>query len=417
MPRILRIFNRMIVGGPVLNATYLTYYLAPEFETLMVSGPREPQEADASFLAEKFGIQLRIIPEMGRTIDPWSDLQALRRLRQIIREFRPDIVHTHAAKPGALGRLAAAAMGVPVVVHTYHGHVFHSYFNTWKTKLAIGVERWLARKTDAIIAISEQQQKELVDVFRIAPPAKFRQIKLGIDLDKFGQDQLVKRSLFRNQYGVQEEELAIGIIGRLVPVKNHVLFLDGIQYLLQHSHRKIKAFIVGDGESCAAIQLAAKERGIRFSRAADNAHPYPLVFTSWRRDVDVVMAGLDIVTLTSFNEGTPVSLIEAQAAGKPIVSTRVGGIADIVQEGVTALLADVADGGAFCRQLTTLVTDDALRKKMGMQSRELVIERFGYQRLISETADLYRQLLNQKAPHVSVSKEKYTHPRLELVEP
>lgn len=417
MPRILRIFNRMIVGGPVLNATYLTRYLAPEFETLMVSGPREPREADASFLAAQLGIEVRIIPEMGRSINPWSDLKALLRLRQIIREFRPHIVHTHAAKPGALGRLAAATMGVPVVVHTYHGHVFHSYFSSWKTNLAIGVERWLARRTHAIVAISQQQYTELAQVYLIASADKFRQIRLGLDLDKFGEDQATKREVFRQQYGVADDELAIGIIGRLVPVKNHTLFLDALQYLLQHTNRRVKAFIIGDGECRASIEAGARERGIAFSNPADVAHPHPLVFTSWRRDVDVVMAGLDIVALTSHNEGTPVSLIEAQAAGKPIVSTRVGGIADIVAEGESGLLAATGDTPAFCGQLLRLVNDDDLRQRLGKSGCRQMVARFGYPRLVQETADLYRELLNQKTPHVFLSQKKYTHPRPELVEP
>ncbi|HEX2532481.1 MAG TPA: glycosyltransferase, partial [Chitinophagaceae bacterium] len=389
MPRILRIHNRLAVGGPVLNATYLTKYLAPEFETLLVVGEKEDHERSAEYLVDHLGIEYVTVAGMGRSINPASDYGAYRNLLKLIRDFRPDIVHTHAAKPGALGRLAAAAAGVPVIVHTFHGHVFHSYFNTLKTNFFIRTERMLARKSTAIVAISDQQKKELVQDFRIAPENKFRVIRLGLDLDKFGQDQEAKRACFRQEFGLADDEIAIGIIGRLVPVKNHYLFLKGLAHVLQNSRRKVKAFIIGDGETRTDLENMATQSGIRFTGENDPWHPHPLVFTSWRSDVDSINAGLDIVALTSFNEGTPVSLIEAQAANKPIVSTRVGGISDIVVEGETALLADVQDGETFCRHLLSLVEDDALRTRLGAGSREQVMERFSYQRLVKEMGALY----------------------------
>jgi glycosyltransferase involved in cell wall biosynthesis len=218
-------------------------------------------------------------------------------------------VHTHAAKPGAIGRLAASAMNVPAIVHTFHGHVFHSYFNTLKTNLFINTERYLARRSHAIVAISRQQKKELAEDFKIAPPEKFHVIPLGFDLDRFCTDQEEKRAAFRSEFDLAEDEIAIGIIGRLVPVKNHYLFLKAIAHVLQSSNKKIKAFIIGDGETRADLENIAAQADIKFSTETDDLHPHPLVFTSWRRDVDVINAGLDIVALTSFNEGTPVSLI------------------------------------------------------------------------------------------------------------
>jgi glycosyltransferase involved in cell wall biosynthesis len=390
--------NRLIVGGPVLNATYLTKYLSPEFETLLVVGEKEAHEKSADYLAERLGIDYLTIPEMGRSIHPLKDRQAYQKLKQLIREFKPDIVHTHAAKPGALGRLAASACGVPVIVHTYHGHVFHSYFNKLTSGFYINAERYLAGKSTAIIAISEAQKKELSEEFKIAPASKFRVIPLGLDLDKFRHDTAAKRQRFRNEFGLDDDVIAIGIIGRLVPVKNHTLFLQAIHHVLQNSTRKVKAFIVGDGETRAELESKATALGIRFSVQSDAAHPHPLVFTSWRSDVDVINAGLDIVALTSFNEGTPVSLIEAQAANKPIVSTRVGGIGDIVREGQSALLANVDDTDTFCRHLLHLVQDDQLRHQMGNGSDSFVMQRFSYQRLMADMSGLYYQLLSKKAP-------------------
>ena len=212
MPRILRILNRLAVGGPVLNATYLTKYMAPDFETLFVVGEKEDHEKNAGFLAEQLGIEYTTIDGMGRSISPGSDYFAYQKVKKLIREFRPDIVHTHAAKPGAIGRLAASAMGVPAIVHTFHGHVFHSYFNSFKTNFFINTERFLARKSSAIVAISEQQKKELSEDFKIAPPEKFHVIPLGFDLDRFRMNQEEKRTAFRTEFNLAEDEIAIDAV-------------------------------------------------------------------------------------------------------------------------------------------------------------------------------------------------------------
>jgi glycosyltransferase involved in cell wall biosynthesis len=380
----------------VLNATYLTKYLSPDFETLLVVGEKEAHEKSADYLARQLGIDYITIPEMGRSVSPLKDFQAYQKLKKIIRDYKPDVVHTHAAKPGALGRLAASACGVPAIVHTYHGHVFHSYFNKLKSGFYINTERFLASKSSAIIAISEAQKKELCEDFKIAPAHKFRVIQLGLDLDKFQQNVEKKREKFRAEFGLAEDEIAIGIIGRLVPVKNHTLFLKALHYVLQRSSRKVKAFIIGDGETRTDLECKATQLGIKFSVHTDTTHPHPLVFTSWRSDVDTINAGLDIVTLTSFNEGTPVSLIEAQAANKPIVSTRVGGIGDIVLEGQRALLANVEDTETFCTHLLQLVENDDLREKLGANSRPYVMQRFSYQRLMRDMSELYYELLHKK---------------------
>lgn len=396
MPRVLRILNRLAVGGPVLNATYLTKYMAPEFSTLLVVGEKEDHEKSAEYLVKQLDIQHVTIKGMGRSINPFSDYFAYQELKKLIKTYKPDIVHTHAAKPGALGRLAAFSEKVPAIVHTFHGHVFHSYFNSAKSKFFINTERYLGKKSDAIIAISEQQRRELVTEFKIAPAEKFRVVPLGFDLDKFRSGQEEKRKKFRTEFNLKDDEIAVGIIGRLVPVKNHYLFLKAIKHVFDHSSKKMKAFIVGDGETRKDLESIAKEVSIPFSTENSAEHMHPLVFTSWRSDVDVINAGLDIVCLTSFNEGTPVSLIEAQAANKPIVSTRVGGIADIVLEGQTALLADVQETDKFSDHVLQLVQNDELRKKMGEKSHEHIMQRFSYQRLVDDMSGLYYELLDQK---------------------
>lgn len=396
MPKVLRILNRMAVGGPVLNATYLTKYLSPEFETLLVVGEKESHEKSASFLAQQLGVDVVTIPQMKRTVNPVYDCQAFEAIRKLIRDFEPDVVHTHASKPGVLGRLAASVQRVPAIVHTFHGHTFNSYFNRFTSNFYIQTERFLARRSSAIVAISEAQRRELVEDFRIAEEEKFRLIPLGLDLDRFTVEQEQKRERFRAEFELAEDEIAVGIIGRLVPVKNHSLFLRAIAHVLKNSEKKVKAFIIGDGETRSALEAEATQLGLLFSTQDSAAHPHPLVFTSWRSDVDVINAGVDIIALTSLNEGTPVSLIEAQAANKPIVSTRVGGIGDIVREGQTALLADVNDAAAFCQHLLNLVQNDNLRTELGSNSSSTVMRRFSYQRLVKDMSDLYYELLSEK---------------------
>src|ERR1043165_3774565 len=202
MPRILRILNRLIIGGPALNATYLTRYMAPEWETMLVIGGKDDHEQDATHLTDRLGIQPVKVEEMKRAIDPIADRKAYNKVKALIRDFKPDVVHTHAAKSGAIGRLAAAACDVPVVVHTFHGHVFHSYFGKAKTKAFIQIERYLARKSSGIIAISELQKRELSETYRICPAEKIKVIPLGFDLDSFSTDQEAKRSVFRRRYDI-----------------------------------------------------------------------------------------------------------------------------------------------------------------------------------------------------------------------
>lgn len=396
MIRVLRILNRLSIGGPLLNAAYLTHYLPPGFETTLLVGRSELHEQEASFLTDQLGIAVKFIPEMGRSINPLQDWAAYQSLRKQIRDFRPHIVHTHAAKPGALGRLAAKGEGVPVIVHTFHGHVFHSYFNPVKNRVFLGIERYLAAQTDAIVAISPEQKNELASEFRIAPADKFRVIPLGFDLDKFSQDQPSKRAQFRAELGVSDEPVVITLTGRLVPIKNHGFFLQALQQLKSLTSKRVLAVFVGDGESRSSIESAARTLGIQFAALGQQTDATDLIFTSWRTDIDVVNAGSDIVALTSLNEGTPVSLIEALAAEKPVVSTRVGGVESIVEHGVSGFLTDKTDPYSFARHMAALVEDAELRKQMGQFGAQHVRSRYTYQRLVKDMCELYIELLDAK---------------------
>ncbi|MBI3501659.1 MAG: glycosyltransferase [Bacteroidetes bacterium] len=383
MPRILRIVNRFNLGGPTYNAAYLTKYLSPDFETLLIGGMKDETEESSEFILKNLGLNYQIIPEMKRSINPINDFAAYHKIKNSIREFQPHIVHTHAAKAGALGRQAAFSCKVPVTVHTFHGHVFHSYFGGIKTLFYKNIERKLAKKTSAISALSEKQKQELVEEHKICSSEKVHVVPLGFDLNRFHENIEMKRKNFRAKYNLSENEIAIGIVGRLVPVKNHSLFLYAIKYLKENSSKKILGFLIGDGEERNFLEEKAKELGIKEN----------ILFTSWEKNVDKIYPGLDIVCLTSFNEGTPVSLIEAQAANRPIVSTSVGGIENAVVPNNTALLSEISDEQKYFDNLLRLVDNDNLRSEMGRGGWDFVKDKFSYSRLVNDMKLLYTQLL------------------------
>lgn len=396
MPKILRIINRFNLGGPTYNAAYLTKYMAPEFETMLIGGERDETEESSLHIPHSLGITPIIIEEMKRPIHPLQDYKAYQKIKSIIREFKPDIVHTHASKAGFIGRIAAYNEGVPVIVHTFHGHVFHSYFNNATTGLFKILERYAASKSDAIIAISEKQKYELSQIHNICSAEKISVIPLGFELEKFSENTDEKRKSFRAHYNVDEDEIVIAIVGRLVPIKNHSLFLEALKRVKEKTKKKIRAFIVGDGEDRKKIEEKAKALGIDFIDGLKSKDKATLTFTSWIKNVDWVNAGADIIALSSLNEGTPVSLIEAQASSKPIVSTAVGGIENVVIQGETALLSDKEDVDHFARNLLTLVENDDLRLKMSQKGKDFVFEHFHYKRLVKDMSTLYYQLLAQK---------------------
>jgi glycosyltransferase involved in cell wall biosynthesis len=395
MPRILRIINRFNLGGPTYNAAYLSRYMPPEFETLLVGGEKDDSEDSSEFIVKSLGLNPIIIPEMKREIDLKNDYEAYRKMVNIIKDFKPDIVHTHASKAGTIGRLAAAQMQVPAVIHTFHGHVFHSYFGKMKTVMYKNIERNLARKSSTIIAISEKQKTELCLIHRICKPEKIKVIPLGFDLSRFTVDMDLKRKQFRTRYNLQDDEIAIGIIGRIVPVKNHRLFLNAAKIVLEKTQFKLRFFIIGDGEDRLRVEEMAKELGIPYTDATIDTTSRPLTFTSWIKEIDVACAGLDIIALTSLNEGTPVSLIEAQAANKPIVTTNVGGIENVVIDGVTAFLCHSKhDAAQFAEKLLELTESADRRAEMSRVGWDHVRNKFHYTRLVRDMTELYYELLD-----------------------
>ena len=388
MPKILRIINRFNIGGPTYNATFLTRYLGDEYETILIGGNHEEGEADSLHILEEYGVEPILIDEMQRIPSFKSDRAAYKRIKQIIEEFKPDIVHTHAAKAGALGRKAAFACNVPVVVHTFHGHVFHSYFGKIKTFIFKFIERRLASKSDGIIAISEIQKRELSEIHKICPASKIQVIPLGFDLEKFHLNKEENRSITRKRFNLEEDEIAIAIVGRLAPIKNHSMFLDVIEQVLGKTTKKIQVFIVGDGEEKEKISNRVEEINGLFGDK--------IKMTYWIKNIGEFNAGMDVLCLTSDNEGTPVSLIEAQAGDLPIITTDVGGVRDVVLDGETGWIIPKNNVSLFAEKLLLLVENETERNRMSQKGWGFVEKKFHYTTLVNNMESYYQSLLSKK---------------------
>jgi glycosyltransferase involved in cell wall biosynthesis len=384
--KILRIINRFNIGGPTYNATFLTRFMSDEFETILIGGLPEKGEADSLHILNDYGVKPILIPELRRNPNFISDRKALKKIKTIIKEFKPDIVHTHAAKAGALGRKAAFDCKVPVVLHTFHGHVFHSYFGKFKSEVYRRIEKRLASKSSGIIAISDQQKIELSEKFAIADKNKIEVIPLGFDLNQFQDNLEIKRKKTRDKYNLSNDQIAVAIIGRLAPIKNHKLFLDTIDIVNRQTSKKTVFFIVGDGETRKEIEEQIEQ--IKINQSID------IRLTSWIRDIQTFNAGMDIICLTSNNEGTPVSLIEAQACNIPVISTDVGGVKDIVFNNETGFIVPKNNVEKFAEKLLLLIEDKKKREKMSQNGWSFVKDNFHYQRLVKDMELYYKKLLN-----------------------
>ncbi|MEM4188093.1 MAG: glycosyltransferase family 4 protein [Candidatus Hadarchaeum sp.] len=385
MIKIVRIIARLNIGGPPIHVINLNSCLDPlRFSSLLVCGIENPGEGSMLDYAFTRGVQPISIPEIvGEATFKYRDLKALIKLYQLIRRERPHIVHTHTTKAGFLGRLAARLAGVPIVVHTYHGHVLHGYYGPSKTRLLRSMERALARLTDCLIAISELIKRDLV-AYGVASAEKIAVIPLGFDLEPFLCNQVYKGKL-RRELGLNEDARIVGIVGRIFPIKNHRLFLDAA---VRVATREPNAYfvVVGDGILRSEMEGYAQKLGIA-----------PRVFfLGWRRDLPRIYADLDLLVVSSDNEGTPVSAIEAMASGCPVVGTSVGGLPDIILEGETGYLVPPRDPEALAAAVLSLLQDREIAARMGQTARALAKDRFSLQRLVSDVQNLYESLLVSK---------------------
>ena len=378
-PRIARVITRLNIGGPARHVTILTARSGPEFDGVLLVGEPEAREGSLLDDAVAAGTKLVHVPHLRRPLSPLADLQAFVWLLRYFRRERPAIVATHTAKAGSLGRLAAAMAGVPIIVHTFHGHVLDGYFGRIRTSVFIGIERFLGLLTTRFIAISPEIESDLerLGIGR----GKTVVVRLGLELDHLTVE---KPGRLRAELGVPGGAPLVGIVGRLVPIKAHDLFLAAVSTVAK-AHPDAHFAIVGDGELWEELHAAVARLDL-----ADRVH-----FTGWRSDLAEVYSDLDIVVCCSRNEGTPVSLIEACAAGRCVIGTRVGGIADIISPGVNGLLVPSGDSGALATAIEDLIADPARRKKMGTTGRQMVLERHGSDRMVRELKEVYRGLLEE----------------------
>ena len=386
--KVLRIINRFNLGGPVWNVSYLSKHLPENYHTVLIGGLADAQEGDALFIPLEMQLEPMVLKSMSREVRFFGDVKAFFEIVKIIRNFKPDIVHTHASKAGGLGRLAAYFCGTKVIVHTFHGNVFKGYFSPTVTKALVLTERFLARLSNQIVAISEIQKQELAEQFNIAPERKITVIPLGFNLQKFAPDP-EKRSQLRLQWEVTSDEVAIGIVGRLTSIKNHTLFIDAALLAMSQSEKKFKFFIVGDGELRNDIENYIVSKGGVYARS--------FVFTSWVKKMEECYPMLDLVCLCSLNEGTPVSLIEAQASGIPVVTTDVGGVQNVVLNGQTGIIVPNFEAETFAKAMLEIVQNEKLHAQMSQKGIKFVMQNFSMEKLIKNTDELYQKMRSSHA--------------------
>jgi glycosyltransferase involved in cell wall biosynthesis len=383
--RVLRVIARLNMGGPALHVAYLTAGLAERgYQTTLVAGSLARGEDSMAFVADELGIEVERIEELHREISPLRDAVAILRLARLIRRVRPHILHTHTAKAGAVGRLAALLAGdarPPIVVHTFHGHVLRGYFDPLRTAGFRLLERWLATKTTALVAVSPQVRDDLVSL-GVAPRERFVVVRLGIELEQRVAAERDGRGESRRVLGIGPDRFAVGWIGRMTGVKRTDDVLRAFRRLRD---RGVDACLcmIGDGPDRPAVERRAHELGLM----------HDTVFLGYQEEVAPFYAAFDAMILPSINEGTPVSAIEALAAGRPVVATRVGGVPDVVREGEDGFLVEPGDVDALADRLARLAADPELRKRLGAAGRARVVPRYSVERLVDDIDLLYRSLL------------------------
>ena len=443
--KVLRIIGRLNIGGPAIHTILLSRHMEKlGYQTLLVAGQVGAEEGDMSYLAEAEGVKSVILPKLGSRLQPFDDLRTFVRILRLMFDLRLHIVHTHTAKAGALGRLAALiynkaqglrhrAQGLTKrvipeeeaqerdgsiikskckVVHTFHGHVLHGYFSTFKSRSFQLIEKILARFTDVIIVVSEQQKDELCYTFGVGRPEQYRVIPLGFDLGQFTQVSK-SRGKLRSDLGLSKNgNSLVGIVGRLTDIKNHRLFIESISLLLSAERNTSASFlIVGDGELRKDLEEMTKKLAL-----ADR-----VIFTGWIKDLKSFYADLDVLALTSNNEGTPVAVIEAMAAEVPVIATDVGGVRELISDRETGnppegwesegqfrnaelseaefeicergLLVKKGDVNGFANGLKYLLDHPEEGREMGKRGREYALEKHTMERLVSDIDKLYQSLL------------------------
>ena len=382
-----RVIARLNTGGPAMHVVHLAEALDPErFRTRLIAGRITEAEGDMTYYARERGVDVVEIAGMSRLLSPWKDVRTLLTLFRIFRRERPSIVHTHTANAGTMGRLAALAAGVPVILHTFHGHVLGGlYFSRLKTRFFLEVERQLARATDRLIVLTHRQAREMAEDLGVAPAERFAVIPLGLDLEAFVKvDRGEARRRLRDQLSIEDDRPVIGIVGRMVPVKNHELLFDAVGILAERMDPAPHVVVVGSGEREGVLRRYAAEKGL--DRLVH--------WLGWRQDLPEIYPAFDLTALTSFDEGTPVSLLESLASGTPVVSRAVGGVPEMLEGDSLGRLV----WSAFADELAD-VLETALRDPPSAETRETarkrVLEHYSIERLVGDMERLYTEALGR----------------------
>lgn len=413
--KIVRVIARLNVGGPAKHVVWLSKLPTAEYESLLVAGTVPSGEDDMGYFATEMGVTPIFVPEMSREISLKDALTVWKLYKLFLRE-RPDIVHTHTAKAGTVGRVAGifyrwltpnVLRGRPrpcLFVHTYHGHIFHSYYGPLKTRVFLFVERTLAKLiTDRIVVLSQQQRREINEDFRVGQAGQFSIVPLGLDLSLFSKWS-ERGQAFRAELGLTADDILVGIVGRLTDIKNHDLFLRAAALFKSEFSNpavRVRFAVVGDGALRARLERQAALSGLEDD----------VVFTGSRKDLEEVYPAMDVVALTSRNEGTPLTLIEAMANARPVIATAVGGVIDLLGQPISSAAnqpfqlrergSSISSGDArgFASGLQRFIEDPILRRETGARSLQFVTAHYSKERLLKDIAELYTQL-------AKVAKEK-----------
>ncbi len=385
--KIVRVIARLNVGGPAIHVSLLTSRLGPpEFESLLVAGRVPANEGDMGYIAERYGVQPVFLETMSREISLKDDLKTLLELVRLLRRERPDVVHTHTAKAGMVGRVAAWLTRTPVIVHTIHGHVLKGYFGPLKTACFRMLERVLGWMSTRLLTVSAEVRRELLEM-RIASPRKLQVCELGLDLQRFA-DTPRHGGVLRAELGLPRDVPLLGTCGRLTAIKNQKLFLHAAARLREQAPAA-QFVLIGGGELMDELQAEAARLGL-----AEAVH-----FLGWRQELGPLVADFDVFVLTSLNEGTPVTIIEAASTGVPVISTAVGGVPDLISDGETGWLVPSEDVAALTAAMAEAIADPDGAERRAQRQQQAILARFAIDRLVADLSQLYRELLvGQRRP-------------------
>ncbi|MBL7197571.1 MAG: glycosyltransferase family 4 protein [Candidatus Omnitrophica bacterium] len=386
--KVLHIITRLIVGGAQDIALSIANQLDKDkFDVTFISGPQDFSRE----MVDKWNIDVTIIPDLIREINPLKDLKVLARLYFFIKKNRFDIVHTHTSKAGILGRVAAKLASTPIIFHTPHGSIFHSIYYGPKTLFFISrLENFVASFTDKIINCAENEKRDFLE-HKIASVDKYITIYWGIKQNSFLKT--FDSNLKRRELNIPKDAVLIGNITRLAPEKGHIFCLEAFKMVVNRFPRA-KLLIVGDGISRQDIETKIKELDLESS----------VIMTGHRTDVADMLANLDISLHTSIWEGTPIAIIEAMLSGKAIIATKVGGIPELIEDGVTGILITPYDKEELLEAITTLINDKILAKKIGEAARQYAKEKFSLELMIKNITSLYNSFIESKNKFVFSEK-------------